>query len=571
MQYDLVIRNGTVVDGSGRPRFRADVGIVGDRIASIGRVRDRGREEIDAEGHVVAPGFIEIHSHMDAQIFWDYLGTCPAWHGVTTSIMGNCGFTLAPCRESEMDLCLRSLERSEDMRREVLLAGIKWQWETYAEYLDVVEALPKGINYAGYVGHSALRSYVMGAHAFERAASADEVARMSVELESALRAGAIGLSTSRSASHRTSDDKPVASCLASWDELRALVSGVMGRLNTGVFEISPDNWRGPEHRKEQQATLQALAIESGRPTTFIVSSLPAAKGVWQEMLKLIEETNRRGGRMMSQVLSRQVQSVLGFNTQLPFDHLPAWREIRSRPLGEQRSALMNPERRAVLIGQAMEGPYKTVDKGTEMRAPDWETMAVLDAPVGPYRTIAQIAREHGKPPAEVLVDLALDSNFEQFFVQPIANGDFGELLELLRFPFTFIGGSDSGAHVSQVMDASVPTFLLAYWVRKEKAFTLEEAVRRLTFDPALAWGLADRGLVATGSMADLVVFDPETVGPGMPVAATDLPAGGKRLKQKATGMAATVVAGKVLLRHGEHSGAYPGRLLRGPLAGKAAH
>lgn len=564
MRYDLVIRNGTIIDGSGGPRYRADVGVIGDRIASIGRIREQGRDEIDAAGKVVSPGFIEVHSHMDAQIFWDQLGTSPVWHGVTTTIMGNCGFTLAPCRESEMDLCLRSLERAEDMSRDALLAGVKWSWETYAEYLDTVEALPKGINYAGYIGHSALRTYVMGERAFTETATEDDIKAMSREIESAIRAGAIGFSTSRS-KHFTSDGKPVASRIASWDEVRELV-GVLSRLEAGIFEITPDNWGTPEDRARGQKALLDLAVECGRPVTFIAMELPMQGNAWREMMALSEETVRSGGRMTMQVLARHFQSVIGFRTQLPFDVLPTWSTIRSRSFDEQRTALTDPATRARLVDEAMNGPYATEFTGPSAQPPDWEHLMVLDAPVGPYRNLASLARERNTTPADVLIDLALESDFDRFFIQPIGNFDMGDVLTLMQHPRSVIGGSDSGAHVSQVLDSSMPTFVLAYWVRQEKVFTLEEAVRKLSFDPAMVWGLAERGLLAEGMIADLVVFDPETVSPGMPVAANDLPAGALRLKQKATGMAASVVGGKVVMRDNEPTGALPGRLLRGPLA-----
>jgi N-acyl-D-amino-acid deacylase len=565
MGFDLVIRNGTVVDGTGRPRYRADIGIRGDRIHAIGRIRERGKQEIDAEGQVVSPGFIEVHSHMDAQVFWDSLGTCSAWHGNTTTVMGNCGFTLAPCREREMDLCLRSLERAEDISRDAMLAGIKWKWETFPEYLDVVDALPKGINYAGYIGHSALRSYVMGQRAFEKAATDDDLAAMAREVNNAIKAGAIGFSTSRTESHTTSDDKPVASRQATWDELRVLV-GEMTKLGAGLFEIATNNWGTLDDRKTAQSSLRDLVVESGRPMSCTVFNLPGQDDTWREMLALAEDISAHGGRMFAQVHTRQFQEVNGFRTRLPFDQLPTWRTIRSRPLEEQRMALLDPELRARLVREALEGPYKNVTSGMNSRPPNWESMSVLESPVGPNRTLAQIARERGVTPADAFVELAIASNLEQLFVQPAANLDMSEVLTMLRNPHTIIGSADSGAHVSQIIDSSIPTFFMAHWVRNEKAFTLEEGVRKLTFDPAFAWGFSDRGLIAPGMVADLVIFDPDRIGPDLPKAAYDLPSGAVRLKQKAVGISATIVAGTVLLRDGEHTGAHPGRLLRGPLA-----
>src|SRR5439155_14189427 len=345
MAHDLVVRNGTVVDGSGRPRYRADVGVDDGRITSIGRIRERGRDEVDAEGHFVAPGFVDGHTHLDVQICWDPLGTCASWHGVTSVVMGNCGFTVAPCRESEKDLALRSLERAEDISREAVLAGVEWKWETFPEYLDALEALPKGINYSGYVGHSALRTYVMGERAFEEEATEDDLAAMRREVEASIRAGAIGFTTSRSVSHATSDDRPVASRLASWSEVQALV-GVMSDLGAGVFEIANEQHPNGAPRAEYFGRLRDLAVASGRPLTFVVAYTSNMPELAVQFQTLLAETAQAGGRMVGQVHSREFLSVTGFKTTLPFDKLPTWRDVRSRSLDAQRAAFTDPHVRA---------------------------------------------------------------------------------------------------------------------------------------------------------------------------------------------------------------------------------
>ena len=560
MSYDLVIRNGMVVDGSGAPMYRGDVGIVNGRIASIGRSRERGREEIDAEGHMVAPGFIEIHTHMDAQVFWNSLGSSSSWHGVTSALMGNCGFTLAPCREAEKDLALRNLERAEDISREAMLAGISWQWETYSQYLDAVDRTPKGINYAGYIGHSALRTYVMGERAFVDRATEDDISAMRREVEAALRAGALGFSTSGSDAHMTSDDRPVASRAADWNEIKALV-GVMSDLGTGMFQLAIERHPDEEQRKDYFARLRDLAVESGRPISFIINYFASSPNVWREYLALFDETAARGGRMIGQTHSREFMSVIGFKVHLPFDGLPSWRSMRQQPLEAQRKALLDPDTRATLVAEALNGPYRGA-VGAEARKPTYDRMRVLASAEGPWRTVAELASERGTSPVDVMIDLSLASDFDQLFAQPFANEDPEAVLAMIRHPHTIIGASDSGAHVSQIVDSSVPTYLLAHWVRATESFRWEEAVRMLTFDPARTWGLRDRGLVQEGFIADLVVFDPQTVGPGMAHGVADLPAGAKRLVQKGTGILATVVNGEVLLREGEHTGALPGKLLR---------
>jgi N-acyl-D-aspartate/D-glutamate deacylase len=571
MSYDLVIRNGWVVDGSGSPRYRADVGVIEGRIAAIGRIRESAREVVDAEGRAVAPGFIDGHTHMDAQVFWDPLGSCSCWHGVTSVVMGNCGFTLAPCAAADKDLVIRNLQRAEDIAAEAMAAGINWTWTTYAEFLDAVDALPKGINYAGYIGHSALRTHAMGERAFEEPASPADLAAMERELRSALRAGAIGFTTSRSPSHETPDGRPVASRLATWDEVRRFV-GVMGEMNAGIFEMAGEAvGRTADDRdglREYHVRLRDLAVESGRPVTWGLFSRREAPDVWRTYLDLLEETAAAGGRMFAQVHSRALSVVLSFKTQLPFDRLPVWRELRALSLDEQKRRLRDPDLRGRLV-DAAGLPDERRPIGAEPRIPSYEWVYVMDAAEGPHRSVEDVARARGVDPVEAMIDLSLERDFEQFFLQPIANEDQGHALELIKHPRTVVTFSDSGAHVSQIMDASLQTHLLSHWVRAKQALSLEQAIRMLTFDIATQWGFSNRGLVREGFAADLVVFDPEAIAPEMPEVAYDLPAGARRRVQKARGISATVVSGEVVLRDGKHTGALPGQLLRGPLAARS--
>ena len=570
MAYDLIIKNGTVIDGSGLPRYRADVGVRKGRIATIGRIREQASEVLDAEGQVVAPGFVDGHTHMDAQVFWDPLGQSSCFHGITTAVMGNCGFTLAPCAAADKHLVIRNLQRAEDLSPEAMEAGIKWQWTTFPEFLDCVESLPKGINYAGYIGHSALRTYAMGERAFEQQASETEMKAMEHELRDAIRAGAIGFTTSRSPSHETPDDRPVASRIASWDEVRRLV-GVMGELNAGIMELAGEGVdRAPDDPglHDYHVRLRELAVESGRPITFGVFSRRRVPDVWRKYLALLDETAAAGGRMFAQVHSRSLSALLSFRTQLPFDLLPVWKEFRALPLTEQQRRLRDPEQRRRLV-EASDARDNRRHIGTEARPAEYDWLFVFDTVQGPHRTVAEVARERGQHPVETMIDLALETDLERFFLQPLANEDQNYALELMRHPRTVTTFSDSGAHVSQLMDSSLQSHLLSHWVRQKQAFTLEQAVRMLTLVPATLWGFADRGLVREGMAADLVVFDPDTSGAEMPEVADDLPAGARRLVQRARGIAATVVNGEVLLRGGQHTGALPGRLLRGPLAGTA--
>ena len=571
MPYDLVIKNGVLIDGSGLPRYHADVAVRHGRIAAIGKIRERAREVIDADGLVVTPGFIDGHTHMDAQIFWDPLGTCSCWHGVTTVVMGNCGFTLAPCAASDKHLVVRNLQRAEDISLEAMEAGIEWRWTTFPEWLDCLDALPKGINYASYLGHCALRTHVMGERAFEQAATEDDLRAMERELRDAIRAGAMGFTTSRSPIHETPDGRPVASRLATWGEVRRLV-GVMGEMNAGIFELAGEAV-GRELGdlagfRDYHVRLRDLAVETGRPITWGMFSRLEAPAVWRRYMELLDETAAAGGRMFAQVHSRGLNVVLSFKSQLPFDHLPAWKPFRALPLAEQRERLRDPETRRLLIEGAHETPERRA-LGTEARPFPYEWIFLYDDVAGPHRTVAEIARERGVDPAEAMIDLALERDLKRFFIHPVANEDQDTVLEMMRHPRAVVTFSDSGAHVSQIIDSSLQTHLLSHWVRAKQAFTLEQAVRMLTLVPATHWGFADRGLVREGFAADLIVFDPDTISPELPEVVNDLPAGARRLVQRARGIAATIVNGEVLLRDGKHTGALPGQLLRGPLARRA--
>ena len=569
MAFDLVIKNGMVIDGSGLPRFRADVGVRNGRVASIGRIREGAREVIDAEGRVVAPGFVDGHTHMDAQIFWDPLGTCSCWHGITTVVMGNCGFTLAPCADKDKQLVMRNLERAEDISADAMNVGIEWSWTTFREYLDTLERLPKGINYSGYLGHSALRTYVMGERAFDGPATEEDLRAMEAELRDAIQAGAIGFTTSRSVSHETPDRRPVASRMADWSEVRRLVN-VMGDLNAGIFELAGESFDrstkdDPALRRDYHVRLRDLAVESGRPITFGLFSRKDAPGVYRDYVSLLDETAAAGGRMFAQVHSRALSAVLSFRTQMPFDKLPVWKEIRSLPLDDQRAKLRDAALRPKLV-EAARARFEGQPRGTEARPAVFDRLFVMESVHGAHRSVAEIARARNCDPVEAMIDLGLETGFNVFFLQPIANEDQEIALELMRLPRAVVTFSDSGAHVSQLMDSSLQTHLLAHWVREQQAFTLEQAIRMLTLVPATQWGFADRGLIREGMAADFVVFDPDTIAAEMPEVAHDLPAGAKRLVQRCRGIAATVVNGKVLLRDGKHTGALPGRLLRGPLA-----
>ena len=568
MGLDLLIRNGTIVDGSGAARYRGDVGVRDGRIVEIGHVGSVTERTIDADGLIVAPGFVDGHTHMDAQVAWDPIGSCSCWHGVTTVIMGNCGFALAPCRPEEREWFARCLTAVEDIPTEAMLRGIDWTWETFPEYLANVDRLPKAINYGAYIGHSALRMYVMGKRALSEVATEADLARMAAAVREAMRAGAMGFSSSRSTTHVTPDDTPVASRIAEWSEVDRLV-GAMAEVGAGIFQVGPDISGGAAQRAFL-ARLKRVALESGRPVMFgtIASRQGDDPNPWTYQLEYLDECAAAGARVWGQTTTRSINAIFSLKSYLPFDVLPAWRELRRLPLAEQKARLADPAtRRALVADEARMKPRDNVFQGggaatTDPRRPDYGNLYAMKDVEWNDPTVAELAAARGQHPVEVMIDLAL-ANDNQVFVQPLVNERPDHVLGMLRHPRTLATFSDSGAHVCQEMGSSLQTHMLSYWVRAKQAFTLEQAVRKLSHDNAAAWGLADRGLLEAGYRADLVLFDAERVRPAMPTVEADLPGGARRLVQKAEGIAATIVNGVVTLENGRSTGRLPGVLLRG--------
>jgi N-acyl-D-amino-acid deacylase len=571
MALDLLIKNGTVVDGSGMPRYRADIGVRAGRIVEIGRIRSSAEKVIDADGLIVAPGFIDGHTHMDAQIAWDPLGSCSCWHGVTSVVMGNCGFALAPCKPEDREWFARCLTAVEDIPTEAMLAGIDWNWESFPEYLANVECLPKGLNYGMYIGHSALRMYAMGRRALEERASEDDLRAMEAAVAEAIRAGALGFSSSRATTHVTPDGTPVASRIADWHEIDRLV-GAMGDLDAGIFQIGPDI-SGGEAQRLFYERLRRVALESGRPIMF--GTLATKQGVdpnpWDYSTRYIDETVALGGRMYGQGTTRSINAVFSLKSYLPFDGLPAWQEIRALPLAEQKHRLADPEvRRRLVADESKMKPKSSELQGggaatTDPRRPDYANLFPMLDVDWDDPSVADLARRQNKHPVEIIIDLCLE-NDNRVFVQPLVNESPDDVLGILKHARTLATFSDSGAHVCQEMGSSLQTHLLSYWVRKRQQFTLEEAVRMLTFDNASAWELPGRGLVRTGYAADLVAFDEERIRPRLPTVEQDLPGGARRLVQKADGIAATIVNGVVAMENGDSTGQYGGQVLKGRLA-----
>jgi N-acyl-D-aspartate/D-glutamate deacylase len=571
MTLDLVIRGGTVVDGSGRARFSGDIGIKDGRIAEIGKVTTAAARTLDADGLIVSPGFIDGHTHMDAQVAWDPIGTCSCWHGVTSVVMSNCGFALAPCKPEDREWYARCLSAVEDIPTEAMAAGIDWTWETFPEYLATVERLPKAINYGMYIGHSALRMYVMGKRALSEAATEEDMSRMAQAVQEALKAGALGFSSSRASTHLTPDDTPVASRLAEWQEIDRII-GAMAELDAGIFQIGPDIGSGPRHRAFLER-LRQVALATKRPIMFGVLATRQGEDPtsWNYQTKYIDDTVAMGGRMFGQGTTRSINAIFSLKSYLPFDVLPAWRPIRALPMEEQKKRLRDPEvRRALVAAEAAMKPRdKTFQGGgaatTDPRKPDYANLFALKGVDWDDPTVEQLAERRGQHPVEVMIDLSLaDDN--QVYVQPLVNESPEDVLGILRHDRTLATFSDSGAHVCQEMGSSLQTHFLSYWVRKRKAFTLEQAIKKLTHDNAAGWELKGRGLLREGYQADIVMFEEDRIRPQLPTVEKDLPGGARRLVQKAEGIRATLVNGGVTFENGEATGERSGTVLKGRLA-----
>ncbi|MCC8427355.1 amidohydrolase family protein [Reyranella aquatilis] len=572
MQHDIVIRGGTVVDGSGNKRFSADVGIKDGVIAEVGRITAPAARTIDADGLIVSPGFIDGHTHMDAQVAWDPLGSCSCWHGVTSVVMSNCGFALAPCKPGDRDLYARCLSAVEDIPTEAMAAGIDWTWETFPEYLATVERLPKAINYGMYIGHSALRMYVMGQRAFTEKATEDEMVRMAALVKEALKAGAMGFSSSRASTHVTPDNTPVASRIAEWEEIDRIVAA-MAELDAGIFQVGPDIASGPAHRAFL-ARLREVALAYRRPIMFGVLATKQGDDPtgWAYQTRYIDETVAAGGRMFGQGTTRSINAIFSLKSYLPFDVLPEWRAVRELPMAEQKRRLADPElRRQLVAAEERMKPRDNVFQGggaatTDPRKPDYSNLYALNGVDWDDPTVEQLARARGQHPVEVMIDLSL-ANENQVYVQPLVNETPDDVLGILKHPRTLATFSDSGAHVAQEMGSSLQTHLLSYWVRKRGAFTLEEAVKKITRDNAVAWDMGDRGLVKEGFRADLNLFEEDRIRPSLPTVERDLPGGARRLVQKAEGIKATLVNGMVAFEDGQATGSYAGTVLKGTAVG----
>ncbi len=566
--HDRVIRGGTVVDGTGSPRFEADVAISGGRITAVGTVGP-GREEIDARGLLVTPGWVDIHTHYDGQVTWDPWLTPSGWHGVTTVVMGNCGVGFAPVRRNDRDWLIATMEGVEDIPGSALHEGIRWKWETFPEYLDAIDT-PHALDFAAQIPHAAVRGFVLGpAEAESGQASEAQIAEMRAIVADALRAGALGFTTSRTSLHKTAAGVLMAGTNAAIDELRG-IGLALADTGLGVIELADEHLRVPE----DLAWMEELAKSTGRPVIFNLSQTDFAPDLWRAGLAGVEAAGRRGVPLFAQVAGRAIGLWLGLQlTAHPFALHPTWTALDGLSWEEKRARLADPEfRRALLADQ----PRRDADWFQAWLVQSWDKMFVFASPADyepdPAASIGALARASGQSPAEVALDRLIDGGLLYFPLFNYSNGNLELLRELHGSPRTLLGLSDGGAHCGAICDGGVPTFLLTHWVRdrtRGPVFPLEWAVSRQTRETAAFYGLHDRGVIAPGYRADLNVIDFDALALEPPTVAFDLPAGGRRLIQRARGYRATLCAGEVTFRDGEPTGALPGRLVRGarPLSG----
>jgi N-acyl-D-amino-acid deacylase len=553
MSYDLIVRNGKIIDGSGIPGFHADVAVSGGRIVEIGQVSGDARRVLDADGLVVAPGIIDNHTHYDAQVTWDPLCTFSCYHGVTTVVMGNCSLALAPAHEEDREVLANVLSHVEAIPLEAIRAGVKWSWETIPQYLDALDRR-LGINVASLVGHSAVRRYVMGEASQERHATDAEVAAMKAIVREGIEAGAVGVSFERNLRHFDWNGRLAPTNVASDAEIFA-VAGVVDEVGRGVIQFGGDRKLGA-----QVAKTSRCPVFYGNITQQTV-----APNRWREQLTEAENMMRQGHRAYQFVMPRPGDLRYTLKTAQHFDAMANWKSVMLLPLEQRKQAFRDPETRARLHVEAVETPNNPNHPGDFTRRWDLQFVFRPALPKNQHlkgKSIAEIAQEQGKDVLDTFLDLALEENLETEFERHEVNSDEAAMTALLTSPYTIIGQSDGGAHVVFRTDYSYSTYLLSHWVRERGIMPLEEAIRKLTFVPASLFGLYDRGLVRPGMAADLMVFDPETIAPLEPGEAQDLPGGAKRRKQLAQGIEYTVVNGEVLLEKGKHTGAYPGKVAR---------
>jgi N-acyl-D-aspartate/D-glutamate deacylase len=570
--HDFVIRNGKIVDGCGTPAFTGDIAIDAGMITSVGGKAGAARREIDAAGMVVAPGWVDIHTHYDGQVTWDPYLSPSSWHGVTTVVMGNCGVGFAPVQPGAQEFLIGLMEGVEDIPGAALSEGIKWNWESFPEYLNALEKMPRAVDVGAQIPHGSLRTYVMGERgARNEEATPDDIATMAALVRDSLRAGALGFTTSRTMLHRAKNKDLVPGTFASEAELLG-IGRAMGEVGHGVFEMASD-MVGADATMEWMIK---LSTETGLPITFAMAQTDDNPESFRNVLERVRTYNANGAHLVPQIPGRPTGMLMGLQSSLhPFITHPSYKEIAHLPLDERVAALRDPRVRARIL--ADEPSVK--DRVTLYLITNFAKYFALGDPPNyePERetSVAARAAREGKTPVELTYELMLERDGRELLYMPFANYsdyNFDALREMLTNPMTALGLSDGGAHCGLICDASMPTYMLTHWVRdrsRGERLPIELAVKRQTSDTAKFYGLQDRGALVPGMKADLNVIDLDRLRLHPPQMVFDLPAGGRRLIQRADGYKYTVVSGEVTFENGNATGAMPGKLIRGPQAAPA--
>ena len=556
MSYDLLIKNGTVVDGTGAERYQADVAVADGKIAAIGKITDGAKKVIDAADLIVAPGFVDPHTHYDAQICWDPLITSSSWHGVTSLVMGNCGVGLAPCKPENQEIAAWDLVNVEAIPFEVLGKGVTWDWTTFPEYMDAAARRGAGINLGFMAPLTPFRHWVMGEESMERSATPEERAQIKALIKEAVAAGAFGFSTTNVAQHIGYKGRPIACRQADWDELKAYANALQ-ELGKGSIELALTNEAAIVDEVEY-ALLDMLVTESQRPVTWLAllnrDDKPEAA---MSTLRAVEPLFKKGA--IPQVTCRPLIIQIDLRKPFIFANLPCWKPAFDRPVEEQMRFYRDEKFRAE-FRKEMEAPKVFLGK--------WERVVIhqvgnpeLQPLIG--KTVAEVAQQRGKDGIDTFLDLCIEDNLQLEYTYELFNADENRIPELITHDQVMIGLSDGGAHVDMLCDAGYCTYLLGTWVRERQAMSLEHAVKRITSEPAAFYGMTQRGRIQQGLAADLAIFDLNTVGSKKRgEMRSDLPGGGRRLVMPAEGVQHTVVNGTVLYEDKRHTGALPGQVLR---------
>jgi N-acyl-D-amino-acid deacylase len=567
-EYDLVIRGGLVIDGSGQAGFKADVAVKDGLIVKVGEVSGAGAEEIDATGKIVTPGFVDVHTHYDGQVTWETRLDPSANHGATTVITGNCGVGFAPCRPGDREKLIKVMEGVEDIPELVMAEGLPWNWETFPEYMDAIDARQFDVDVGVQIPHSPIRVYVMGDRALRREVSTDEDRRRMTELVAeGIKAGAIGVTTSRSLNHRAKDGTPAPSVQTDDEEVLALARG-LDLAKAGVFQLIPDHYVPPE---QEMRFIRRLAKTAGRPVSFSVVQVHEDPEYWRGLLEGIAEANKDGLEVRGQVIGRPVGAMLGLNLSFsPLSHLPSYIAIADKPLAERVAIMRDPAFKKKMLAEDPVIDPQPIRNRLIREAPNMFLMPEkAEYFPRPEASVGEMARKAGVTPMEMAYDLLLGDEGNAVLCLPSANfadKNLDAVYAMMIDEHSVPGLGDGGAHYGVICDASYTTHMLSFWTKeapRDKRVSLEWAVHWISRKAAETVGLMDRGLVAKGMKADLNVIDEDRLALYAPRAVYDLPSGGRRMFQKSDGYVATIVSGQVTRRNGERTGALPGRLVRG--------